>query len=284
MELPGALAVTGAEGWPVVQLRTARPSGPPPPLGVQEHSAQIGMPQGTIAVDRRERTAVIETAEPLEPAELVHPYLWPVASVLARWQGHETFHAGAVVSGDGAWAVLGDRGDGKTSLLAWLNRRAGLPVLTDDLLVAHGQDVYAGPRCLDLRVEAAERLGIEGSIVRATLRRRLSLPPIHGRLAFRGWIFLEWGSPTAIEAVPPAARLSRLAPFRRAPGMGTDGVAWLSLIGLPTLVLRRPRRWESMEEAGALLLERLPGGGDGRPRTGDGSDPSNRRTAPTCQS
>jgi hypothetical protein len=215
------------------------------------------MPQGFIAIDRRERSAAIQTEPPIEPEEVVHPYLWPIGMVLARWMGHETFHAGAVVIDGGAWGVLGDSADGKSSLLAWLVLHMGLPVLTDDLLVVHEGRAHAGPRCVDLRPGAAEELGLEGTPVRCTSRRRLSLPPIEGELPLRGWIFLEWGDELALEGVPGSARLTRLSRFRRAPEMGTDGVEWLGLMGLPMLVLRRPRRWPLMEELGRRLVEEL---------------------------
>jgi len=35
---------------------------------------------------------------------LVHPYLAPVAALASRWLDRESFHAGAVVAGGGAWA------------------------------------------------------------------------------------------------------------------------------------------------------------------------------------
>jgi hypothetical protein len=255
--LTGELAASGADEWPLIRVRTAGASGRSEPLGVREQDALIAMPQGVIAVDRRRRSAVIETPEPLDPDEVVHPYLWPIATVLARWMGRETFHAGAVVIDGGAWGVLGERGDGKSSLLAWLALSAGLPVLTDDLLVVRGLRAHAGPRCLDLRPSAARHLGVEGSAVRCTRRRRLSLPSIEGEIPLSGWIFLEWGADLALDSVAPAARLSRLSSFRRAPEMGADGVEWLGLIGLPMLVLRRPRRWALMDEVGRRLLDEL---------------------------
>src|SRR3954454_3545369 len=131
--VPGALAAAGAEEWPRARVGLARPSGRTGPRGIHSDRALIGMPHGVITVDRRERSAVIETADPLEPAAVVHPYLWPIGVALARWAGWETFHAGAVVVGGGAWGIVGESGDGKSTLLAWLATRAGLPVLVDDL-------------------------------------------------------------------------------------------------------------------------------------------------------
>lgn len=263
----GALAAAGAADWPLARVRTGPVSDRSEPLGVRADSALLAMPEGAIAVDRSERSALIETPRPLEPEEVVHPYLWPIATVLARWAGRETFHAGAIVVDGDAWAVLGDRGQGKSSLLAWLALRAGLEVLTDDLLVAHGQHVYAGPRCLDLRPAAAAHMEIDGRPVRCTRRRRLSLPPIAGRVPLRGWIFLDWGPDVAVDRLGPSELLPRLRAFRRAPEMGVDGVEWLGLVGLPAVVLRRPRRWALMDEAAGRLLDVI-----GAPRSEDGAE------------
>ena len=69
----------------------------------------------------------------------------PPAAVFARWRGLETLHGGAFVDDrGGAWAVLGDRGAGKSSLLAAL-ALAGHEVVADDLLVLDGGDCFAGP-------------------------------------------------------------------------------------------------------------------------------------------
>ena len=63
---------------------------------------------------------------------LVHPYLAPVALVMARWLGREGFHGGGIVAGGGVWAVLGDKTAGKSTTLAWL-ARAGVGVVSDDV-------------------------------------------------------------------------------------------------------------------------------------------------------
>jgi hypothetical protein len=257
LEVPGALALSGAADWPVVRVDTGPPSPGAEPLGVQEDTARLAMPQGVIEVDRRSRSAVVATSEQLDSDALVHPYLWPIGAVMARWQGRETFHAGAVVVGGGAWGVLGDSGDGKSTLLAWLAVHAGQTVLTDDLLVVDEDHGHGGPRCVDLVPEAARRLGVEGRPVRATERQRLTLPAAEGRVPLVGWIFLEWDAKPAVEKVPHAERLSRLSRYRRAPELGADGSDWLGLIAKPMVVVRRPRRWASMDEAGQRLLDEL---------------------------
>ena len=59
-----------------------------------------------------------------EDGRLVHPVLATVGAVFAWWRGDVVFHGGAVVIGDGAWGLLGERGTGKSSLLAGLARGA----------------------------------------------------------------------------------------------------------------------------------------------------------------
>jgi ABC-type molybdenum transport system ATPase subunit/photorepair protein PhrA len=51
--------------------------------------------------------------------------------VLAHWLGRESFHGGGFVAGDGVWGVLGEKGDGKSTLLASL-ALSGVPIVADD--------------------------------------------------------------------------------------------------------------------------------------------------------
>ena len=125
----------------------------------------------------------IHRAAPQTPDELVHPYLGAAASVFSRWAGREVFHAGAFICGGLAWAVVGGREAGKSSLLAALAARQ-LPVLADDLVITDGQDAFCGPRTIDLRRP------IPGSSepvtpARGASRWRVSLPPLCRRGAAR---------------------------------------------------------------------------------------------------
>jgi hypothetical protein len=142
--------------------------------------------------------------------ELVHPHLAPGAAVLARWLGRETLHAGAVLAGGGAWAMLGDRESGKSSTLDWLAAH-GHPVLADDLLVLDGSDVLAGPRCIDLRADAAQRLGAGEplGVVGTRERWRLRLGPLASSAPLRGWGILDWGDDVAVEPVRAPSGSSR---------------------------------------------------------------------------
>ena len=51
-------------------------------------------------------------------ARIVHPYLAPVALIMARWLGREGMHGGGVVADGGVWAVLGHKTAGKSTTLA----------------------------------------------------------------------------------------------------------------------------------------------------------------------
>ena len=139
---------------------------------------------------------------------------------MSRWLGREGFHGGGIVVDGGVWAVLGDKTAGKSTTLAWL-ARAGVGVVSDDVLIVDGETVLAGPRSIDLREEAAERLGTGELIGRvgARDRWRVTLAPIAAELPLRGWITLEWGEAVAVEPIRGAERLRALLPApRRPPG------------------------------------------------------------------
>jgi hypothetical protein len=136
------LRVTGLDGTRLLpvglenQIRVAvsqsRDDPERPALGADR--AVLDLPNGRqLRLDRRAGTATF-TGPPLSPDELVHPYLGAVASIFNRWAGREVFHAGAFVAGGRAWAVVGGREAGKSTLLAALADR-GVPVVADDLVV-----------------------------------------------------------------------------------------------------------------------------------------------------
>ena len=215
---------------------------------------------GTILVDRLEARAEFVTPEALTSDELVHPYLAPVAAVAARWLGRDSFHGGAFVLAGDVWGLLADREGGKSTTLAWIAAQ-GLPVVCDDMLILEGGMAYAGPRVLDLRAEAAERLSAGNylGIVGARERWRLELGAVPPGCRFRGWIFLEWGDDVAIEPVPASQRLPRLTEHLglRVPPLSPQ--RFLELAALPGWEFRRPHGWDRFEEAGSRLLAALGG-------------------------
>src|SRR4051812_26184230 len=81
--------------WPAVAVRRAAPreAGAGPPVG--DDGAGRGLPAGRRAVRDRRRGTATFTGPPVSDDELLHPYLGPVATLVGRWHGRETFHAGA---------------------------------------------------------------------------------------------------------------------------------------------------------------------------------------------
>jgi hypothetical protein len=209
---------------------------------------------------RRSPGRAMFQGESLAPDDLLHPYLGPVGIAFARWLGRETFHAGGFVAGEGAWALVGPREAGKSSLLAALARR-GIAPLADDLLVIDGLDAFAGPRMLDLRTppsdEVAPALAVEPA--RGGTRWRVRVDAVSPVMPLRGWIFLSWDDTLAIEPVPPGQLLSRLARWRGRPELPTDPAHMLELAALPAWDVGRPKRWDALDDTVAALIA-LTGG------------------------
>jgi hypothetical protein len=118
-----------------------------------------------------------------------------------------------VVIGEGAWAVLGDKENGKSTTLAWFALN-GHPVLADDLLVVDGDAALAGPRCIDLRQESSERLGVGEplGVVGQRARWRFELGDVPPRVPLRGFITLTWDRALALEPLRGVERLLALMP------------------------------------------------------------------------
>jgi hypothetical protein len=253
-----ALAVRAASCWPVLRVeRCIDPDPGPPGARVTASEASIQTPAARLVLDRFIGKVAVHSRKPVADAELVHPCLWPAAAVFARWLGAETLHAGAFVGEDGgAWAILGERGSGKSTMLAAL-ALVGRQVLADDLVVLDGHECFAGPRFIDLRPEAVAALGVEArtSSVRSTQRRRLPLPPSEGRFPLRGFVYLASGDRLAIEPMAPAEHFGMLARHRRVAALGADLDQLLDLAGLPAMRIRRPRQWDGLADVREALQD-----------------------------
>ncbi|HEY8727713.1 MAG TPA: hypothetical protein VIL96_03775 [Gaiellaceae bacterium] len=210
---------------------------------------------GGVRIDRDPLRAVYTVPRPLSDQELIHPYLAVAATIAGRWLGRESFHAGAVVIDGGAWALVGERGTGKSSTLGWLALH-GYEVLCDDALIVAGGCVFAGPRAVDLRAEAARCLqaGEELGLVGGRERWRLTLGPVKPVVPLRGWFFLDWDDEISTNAVRPRDRLSELARHRAVRLPPLEPGMLLALSALPAWRLRRPRDWSSLESAATALL------------------------------
>jgi hypothetical protein len=233
---------------PRVVIRHARQDPEPECMGTQR--AVLGLPGLRQLLLRRGEGTATFTGPRLSHDELIHPYLGAAASVFSRWCGREVYHAGAFVCGGLAWAVVGGREAGKSSLLAALAAR-GLPVLSDDLVVTDGHQAFCGPRTIDLR-RLAPGTTAPVTPVRGASRWRLALPPAARR-----------GAPRRVDLPALARRRERCTRFRhpaRWPGSPRGER------GLPCR--RIPRScWRSPPAQDGTLAARLTGPGWIRPWT-----------------
>lgn len=256
LEDQAALLVPVVEGWPVVEVVRRAGRVKPTQSRLDQHRASFTFDNGGgLLVEAESRRATFTTPEPLTDAELIHPYLAPVGASFAWWLGREAFHAGAFAVGDRVWALVGDKGSGKSSMLAWL-AVGGSDIVCDDMLVVDEGMALAGPRCVDLRSFTAERLGVGELTMRPPDPRwRLPLGPVPPARRLAGWVFLEWDD--AIRATPLAGsdHLPRLAPHRSMLVEPRDPVTLLELSALPAWTLGRPRDWTLMASVAECLLE-----------------------------
>ena len=248
--------------WPVIRLiQEVADSDQPQTLNIGDQRATVPLiGGGVVIVDRHPPQAVFNVPHELSEDEIAHPYLGPIAALHAHWLGMQTFHGGAMVVGNTAWAVLGRRQAGKSSLLAEAERR-GVPVLADDLLVVKGRNVFAGPRSLDLREHAAVHFGAGRplGVVGQRERWRLDLAPVPPCLPLAGWVFLQWGRVTGIRPMAIRDRLVQLAVSRTVKVASTDPAPLLRLAALPAVQLTGLKQWETLSPLFEALLETIGG-------------------------
>lgn len=260
--LPEGLVTAGPD-WPRLQLLRER-SDPdaerraPGTMCVTETGAEVWLAgHDRIHVDRASLTARLKTDEPLSDEAMIHPYLALAAAFAASWLGRWVLHGGAFSHAGHAWGLLGDKGAGKSSTLAAL-LHAGRSVLSDDLLVVEGLRLFCGPRCIDLRREAAEMLG-GTPIGVAGDRRRWRLRPgdVAPSMDLGGLVYLEWGESLRVEPLSPEERLDGVIRNSFSPPAPGQELGLLELAGLPAWRLVRPQRLEALEPATAHLLHAL---------------------------
>ncbi len=221
------------------------------------HARVWSQPTGWVEIDRARRTATLNLPAVPGDREVVHPFMASTAIVVARWNGWQCFHAGAFVLDRRAWVILGAKGAGKSSLLASI-ALAGIPVLTDDVLVVRHGWGLAGPRCVDLRTESAQRLGVGEPIGVVGQRERWRVPvgAVQPEVALGGWVCLEWGE-RRFERVPAAERPALLLGSLGLRVPPTELDAMFDLLELPTFRLRHPRGIGELQSTCELLVEQL---------------------------
>ena len=261
-----ALLLDAPDTWPRLELVRVAHGARPEREEVTEDAARLWLPGGASAtLDRARSSAELLIPGEITDGALVHPYLAPVALVMARWLGRESFHGGGIVAGGGVWGVLGDKTAGKSTMLAWLARE-GVGVVSDDVLVIDGANALAGPRSVDLREEAARHLGVGEPMGRVGQRERwrFVLPGVEPELPLRGWITLEWGDDVTAEPIRGAGRLPALLPHRGVRLSPLDPAVLVRFSALPHLRFKRPRDWDSLPAAVERLLGAVAAQGESR--------------------
>jgi hypothetical protein len=250
--------------WPQLAIeRTAAPAASIDQATMNDDWAEFGVLDrsnrvGHGRIDRAPLAARFTGPAGFDDDAIIHPGLGMLAAIANRWLGRDAFHAGAFLTGDGAWAVMGAKDAGKSTTLAHLAAK-GRGIVADDVLIIDNGHAFAGPRCVDLREGAADWLGQGESINTIGERRRwrVHVPAIPPVVPLRGWILPTWGDRIELEPVPALRRLPLLYANLALTQIPRYPDRLLSLAALKFLVFRRPRRWEAMEEAAATLLDRL---------------------------
>ena len=215
-------------------------------------------PAGFATIDREAARTILHLPKMPVPEALIHPHLASTAIVANHWAGGASFHAGSFLVDGRTWGVLGDRELGKSSLLMWLHR-AGFTILSDDVLVVHNASAYAGPRCLDLRREAAERFE-EGEclgVVGTRERWRVTLGDVPTEVPMGGWVRLKWSDDLSIGRAAVSARVAALAGNYgiSAPRFATPGI--LDLLDMPMVTFSRPQSWAEIDASMDALVRAL---------------------------
>jgi hypothetical protein len=255
------LLVDAPESWPRLTIVREPAGARPATEEVTDERARLWLASGASAeLERATGRARLRLPDHTTDGAIVHPYLAPVALIMARWLGREGMHGGAVVADGGVWAVLGEKTAGKSTTLASL-ALAGVGVVSDDVLVIDAGQVLAGPRSVDLRDEAARRLGVGEPMGRVGARERWRLPvaPVAPELPLRGWVTLAWGDRIAVDHFRGAERLAALLPHRGVRLAPTLPTELLRLSTLPHVRLTRPQKWESLGDATARLVDAIAG-------------------------
>ncbi len=251
------LLVQACPAWPRLGIYRKLATGEAEHESLSDQAALLKLQSGgEITIDRRRGKATFVLPYRVRTAELVHPLLAPVAAVMAYWLGRESFHASGFVAGGGVWGLVGERGSGKSTTVARLALE-GIAIACDDLLVVEDSAVFAGPRSVDLRREAAERLGTGEplGVVGARERWRLRVGPVPNRLRLAGWIFLTWGERVQAVQLGPAERLARFHANRAVNVPPRDPATLLDLAAFPSWEVSRPEGWDSLPGVIECLLD-----------------------------
>src|SRR4051794_32271557 len=89
----GHLLIDAPDAWPRLSLVRGEPGERPATEEVTADNARIWLVDGSFAeLDRESSRAVLRVPPHITDGALVHPYLAPVALLMARWLGREGMH------------------------------------------------------------------------------------------------------------------------------------------------------------------------------------------------
>jgi hypothetical protein len=226
---------------------------------VNEQTVSFGVKGGSsIFIERDPPTITFHLPDPPVPDALIHPLGTVPLAILGRWRGDVTLHAGAFATAAGAWAIVGHREAGKSTMLASLAQR-GVRLLADDLLAVLDGLVWPGPACVDLRPDAASRFAAarDIGIVSGRRRFRLSTASETRRLPLRGIFVLAWHDETGVRVEPLSVeeRLRLLYELEYVAMVGpADPRVLMELVDVPAWRIIRPRDWKEAEASFDAVL------------------------------
>jgi hypothetical protein len=211
-----------------------------------------------------------------QPGDVRLYLLGTAMGALLHQRGLLALHASAVATPSGTWAFTGHSGAGKSTLAAWLQRREGWPVLSDDVVVVDASGplprLQAGPPRLKLWRDALESLAIGPDGLARDLMRfdkfHLVTPPtdVAATPCCRALVLLEatagdepaellpMRGREALAAVMSAVYRPELATHLRAPGELFMQCAQLAS-RIRVFRFRRPRSLQDFDTALGPLLE-----------------------------
>jgi hypothetical protein len=255
------LLVEAPEHWSDWSLELAVGHGRPTEFVGEDRARVLSKPSGWVDVDRVRRTSVFHLPRMPTAHEIAQPRLGMSAVIAAHWRGNWSFHAGVFVAADLAWGVLGDRGAGKSSLMATL-ALIGVPVVADDALILDSDgNALAGPRCIDLREGTATALEVGRSIGVVGTRERFRMPlgAVPCEVPLGGFVRLGWGKDafTTVAADERVGALVQSFAMRLPERSEHDHAALMELLPLPMMHFRRPRRLTEIEQSARRLLAQI---------------------------
>ena len=257
------MQVSATPQWPTMSVTVRQGAIGSVPSWIGDDDAGVSGVSSWTHLVRQPLSAELTLSGLHHTGEVIQPFLGVAAAIASQWLGRTAFHAGAFVADNGyAIGFLGAKGAGKSTVLATMES-AGVPILTDDLLVVGQRTAFAGPRCVDLRGDAAAALGIGAplGVIGARERWRVSLPPISPETTLAGWVVPEWGDRLELTPVRPAKRLPLLVRHRALAIEPPSALDLLDLVALPCWRLVRPPRWDVANDIVAMLRS-LPSASD----------------------